>query len=161
MFQVLGVELEFRRQDFLSIQTFETWTRQKSGFSPELELSQSGDAGLRHEHAAMKRILQVHESGVFWARPDQGHVSAHHVHELRKLIDSVATKQATESRDAPIVKRGQTRSLRAFCHRSDLEDADRPATFTHPPSAVDERPSIARQTHARCNASEDGDRRRE
>src|SRR6187431_1273265 len=104
----------------------------------ELELSETGDSGSGGEYPPVDRVVEIDEDRVLGAWADQGHLPAHDVDELRKLVDAVAAEDASDARHPGIVGRGQPGSGTAHDHRPDLEDRDDAAMLAYPSSAVQE-----------------------
>ena len=74
-----------------------------------VDLRPAGDAGARALAEPVRReiLAQAHEDArTLGARADDVHVALDHVHQLRQLVETRATQNAAELRDARIVPRG-------------------------------------------------------
>ena len=93
-------------------------------------------------------------------RPDQGHVTAHHIPELRQFVQAGATQQVADRRDARVVARleerarhlidlGQLReaTVRTLVHGAELQDVEAIEMPTRAPLPVDDLPGGAELDH--------------
>ena len=113
--------------------------------APAVHLRPAGDAGLHlvAQHVLRDLVLELRdEMRPLRARPDDRHVAAQHVPELRQLVDVRAAQELAERRHA-----ADRRSLRphrpglalgVVVHRAELDDRERLAVEAHPLLAVED-----------------------
>ena len=160
--QVLGVEFELARQNTLTIgainvSLFNAIPSLLARHGQRLpgeecllvakgERGGSSDAWLRGEHQPVERVLPVNVAWIFWSGTDQKHVTAHDVPQLRQLVELRSTQQAPHGGNPRIAGRRDSRALRAYTHRPQLDELER-STGADTDGAVHDR---ARRRQANC-----------
>src|SRR4051812_9528194 len=110
-----------------------------------VDLRPAGDPRLDVEPASLsRRVLLdlVRERGT---GADQAHVSAHHIPELRDLVDRQAAQDAAGARDPRVTfVHGITGALAlgADLHRAELHQLELPAAQADAPLPVQHRPAV-------------------
>jgi hypothetical protein len=94
----------------------------------------------------VERIVPVNVTGIFWSRTDQKHVTAYDVPQLRQLVELRSTQQAPQRSNPRIAGRRDSRALRDYPHRPQLEELER-STGADTDGAVHDR---ARRRQANC-----------
>ncbi len=103
--------------------------------SKAVHLRPPGDAGLHVMTARIardQRLEHIVVSRRMWTWTDQRHLSAEHIHELRKLVDIITPQPAPDARDARIVppRRDDAGAVFHRCHCPEFQDAERFAIET-------------------------------
>ena len=87
------------------------------------------------QHVLRDAVLELlDEIGTLRPRPDDRHVAAQHVPELRQLVEIEAPQPAPDRRAARVVRRAPRRAgfvLGALVHRAELVDLERLAVEPH------------------------------
>ena len=114
--------------------------------APAVDLRPAGEAGLHlvAQHVLRNLVLELlDEVRPLGPRPDDRHVAAQHVPELRQLVEVRAAQEACRA-----ASRADRRSLRphrpglalgVVVHRAELDDRERLAVEAHPLLAVEHR----------------------
>src|SRR5438094_113551 len=117
------------------------------GVRREPYLRQPGDAW-PHQHSLAVVVDQgfelVHELGPFGAGPNQAHVTAEDVPELRQLVEVGAAQKTADEGHARVIDRRPASArerLAVVRHGADLVNPERSPTAPEPNLAVDGRPA--------------------
>ena len=100
----------------------------------EGQRGRAGDAGPHGEHAPLLGCQQRHELRRLRARPDQAHVAAQHVVELRQLVQVPLAQETAEAGDPGIARRADVRAhpVGAHHHGAELQDVEALPVQGHP-----------------------------
>src|SRR5690606_8864534 len=85
--------------------------------APTVHLRPAGDARahLVPQHVVRDLVAEIiHEDRTLRARPDEGHLAAHHVPELGQLVEARLAEESPEGRAAIIVLFGPDRPALGF-----------------------------------------------
>jgi hypothetical protein len=111
----------------------------------ELQLRETRDPG-RHEQsmaiAGQEELQLRNEFGPFRPGPNEAHVAAHHIPELRQLINMKRSKDAADKNDPWICVRSPARAgfaLTIMKHRADLIKLIKDSISAHPHLRVEGR----------------------
>ena len=109
-------------------------------------LGPAGDARLDEQPLSPggnDRLEQLDELRPFGARPDDGHVAAENVQQLRKLVQVRPPQQPADTRRARVAGTGPDRTaaaLRVGAHRPELVDREQPPALADPGLPEHDRP---------------------
>jgi hypothetical protein len=105
-----------------------------------VDLRPPGDPRLHREAPALTLGVLLDLDRDRRPRPDQRHLAAHDVNQVRQLVDREAPQQRADARDPRIVLRDRQPGadrLGVGDHRAQLDHVERVAVLADPPLAID------------------------
>ena len=85
--RVQHVEMHLLREDAIDVVADAIARIEDLGLLREGELAEPGHAGSDSEDLAVLLLVAARRSGILRSRPDEAHLAAEHVPELRKLVE--------------------------------------------------------------------------
>jgi hypothetical protein len=128
-----------------------------------VDLRPARDPGLHLESAALPRRVALDLVRERRARPDQAHVAAHDVPELRELVEREAPQDSAGPRDPRIAfvdREARAAALRADLHRPQLQELELGSADPDAPLPVEDRAAVV-ELDRQCGEREHGARQRQ
>src|SRR5262249_59012154 len=107
----------------------------------ECELREARDAGSHAQDGLELSSAQLHEARILRPGPDEAHLAAQDVPELRDLVELRLREEGPDPRETIVVDRREGRPRGAGLHLPELEHRELAAEDSDPPAAVEDRPA--------------------